>query len=168
MPHLSLDTIAVHLLEPLARSQEDLKRAISAQVARGKPIEKTALAAALHLSLEELEQRLVRLPDLEYDQQGHIVGWGITLVPTRHRFQIHGQQSLFFRSEEAASRWMALHPEVVLHAARASGDSRANGRPDVAARRSCITTKARSIRLAQRAARMNTPDRHSGFQPDTS
>jgi alkylmercury lyase len=92
MPHLSLDTIAVHLLEPLARSQEDLKRTISAQVARGKPIEKTALAAALHLSLEKLEQRLVRLPDLEYDQQGHIVGWGITLVPTRHRFQIHGQE----------------------------------------------------------------------------
>src|SRR5258708_32044130 len=94
MPHLSLNTIAIHLLEPLARSQEDLKRTNSAQVARGKPIEKTALAAALHLSLEKLEQRLVRLPDLEYDQQGHIVGWGITLVPTRHRFQIYGQELL--------------------------------------------------------------------------
>jgi alkylmercury lyase len=61
------------------------------QVARGKPIEKTALAAALHLSQEELEQRLLRLPDLEIDQQGNIVGWGVTLVPTRYRFQIHGQ-----------------------------------------------------------------------------
>ena len=91
MQHPSLDTIAAHFLEPLARSQEDLSHTILDQVARGKPLEKTALAAALHLSQEELEQRLLRLPDLEFDQQGSIVGWGVTLVPTRHRFQIHGQ-----------------------------------------------------------------------------
>ena len=91
MPHSSLDALATRLLESLRRERADLNRTISDLLARGKPIEKTALAAALHLSPEELEQRLVRLPDLEYDQQGHIVGWGITLVPTRHRFQIHGQ-----------------------------------------------------------------------------
>src|SRR5258708_6933719 len=78
------------------------------------------------------------------------------------------EQSLFFRSEEAASRWMALHPEAVLHAARGSGVSRANGRPDVAARGSCITMKERNIPLAQRAARKNIPDRHSVFHPATS
>ena len=91
MQDSSLDTIVTRLLEPLARSQETLDHTILAQLARGKPLEKTALAAALHLSPEELEHRLARLPDLEVGSQGRIVGWGVTLVPTRHRFQIQGQ-----------------------------------------------------------------------------
>ncbi len=91
MQHLSLDTIAAHLLEPLRREQEDLCRTISERVAQGKPVKKATLAVVPRLSSEELEQRLAQLPDLEIDQQGHIVGWGVTLVPTRHRFQIHGQ-----------------------------------------------------------------------------
>jgi alkylmercury lyase len=32
----------------------------------------------------------LHLPDTEFDHQGNILGWGVTLVPTRHRFQIHG------------------------------------------------------------------------------
>jgi alkylmercury lyase len=91
MQHPSLDTLVTRLLEPLRREQELLSRMISDLVARGVPVEKAALAAALHVSSEELEQHLVRLPDLEYDQHGHIVGWGVTLVPTRHRFRIHGR-----------------------------------------------------------------------------
>lgn len=86
-----LDTIVASLVKPRHREQKDLARAILEQVAQGKPVEKAQLSAALHLSPEELEQRLVQLPDLEYDQHGRIVGWGVTLVPTRHRFRIQGQ-----------------------------------------------------------------------------
>ena len=89
-----LDTIVASLVKPRHREQRDLARAILEQVAQGKPVEKSQLSAALHLSLEELEQRLVRLPDLEYDAQGNLVGSGLTLVPTTHQFQI-GQQTLF-------------------------------------------------------------------------
>jgi alkylmercury lyase len=134
---------------------------------------------------EDLTAHLARVPDTEFDEQGNIVGWGITLIPTRHQFDLQerslftwcafdtvlfppllqieahvqsiceasGQpitfvatpegivdlfpatsvlslilpdarcdcvrgtfceQSLFFQSEEAASPWMALHPEAVL------------------------------------------------------
>lgn len=91
MQHPSLETIATQLAEQLRREQEDLSLPILYQVTRGKPIEKAALAASLQVSQEELEQRLWQLPDIEFDQRGNIVGWGITLVPTRHRFQIHGQ-----------------------------------------------------------------------------
>ena len=91
MQESSLDTIVSRLLEPLARSHEELNHTLLAHLARGKPLEKTALAAALHLSPEELEQRLARLSDLEVDVQGRIVGWGVTLMPTRHRFHIQGQ-----------------------------------------------------------------------------
>jgi alkylmercury lyase len=28
------------------------------------------------------------VPDTEFDGQGHIVGWGITLLPTQHQFRL--------------------------------------------------------------------------------
>lgn len=90
MQDSSLDTIVTRLLKPLAHNRETLNHTIPAHLAQGKPLEKTALALALHLSPEELEQQLARLPDLEVDAQNRIVGWGVTLVPTRHRFQIQG------------------------------------------------------------------------------
>src|SRR3984893_10285692 len=91
MPHPSLETIATQLAEHLQCEQEDLCLPILHQVTRGKPIKKAALAASLQVSQEDLEQRLLHLPDTEFDSQGNILGWGVTLVPTRHRFQIHGQ-----------------------------------------------------------------------------
>jgi alkylmercury lyase len=94
MQHPSLETIATHLAEHLQCEQEDLCLPILHQVTRGKPIKKVTLAASLGVGQEEIEQRLLHLPDTEFDSQGNILGWGVTLVPTRHRFQIYGQ-SLF-------------------------------------------------------------------------
>jgi alkylmercury lyase len=91
MPHLSLETIAERLSEQLHCEQEDLCIPILHQVSRGKPLSKAALSTSLQISQDELEQRLARLPDTEYDLQGNIVGWGVTLVPTRHRFQMDGK-----------------------------------------------------------------------------
>ncbi|HEY6542928.1 MAG TPA: organomercurial lyase [Ktedonobacteraceae bacterium] len=91
MQHPSLETIAERLSEQLQCEQEELCLPILHQVTRGKPLKKAALAASLHVSQGDLEQRLLHLPDTEFDQQGDVVGWGVTLVPTRHRFQIHGQ-----------------------------------------------------------------------------
>jgi alkylmercury lyase len=92
--HPSLETIATQLAEQLQCVQEDLCLPILHRVTRGKPIEKAALAASLRVSQEDVEQRLLHLPDTEFDSQGNILGWGVTLVPTRHRFQIH-EQSLY-------------------------------------------------------------------------
>ena len=90
MQRLSLDAMAERLSEQLQCEQEDLCLPILHQVTRGKPLSKTALATSLQISQDELEQRLTHLPDTEFDQEGNIVGWGVTLVPTRHRFQIDG------------------------------------------------------------------------------
>ncbi len=86
-----LEVLASHLAEQLQCEQEDLCLPILHQVTRGKPIGKSALAASLQVSQEEIEQRLLHLPDTEFDTRGDILGWGVTLVPTRHHFQIHGQ-----------------------------------------------------------------------------
>ncbi len=94
MQHPPLETIAERLSEQLQCEQEDLCIQIIQQVTRGKPVASAALQAALHVNRDELEHRLANLPDTEFDPQGDVVGWGVTLVPTRHRFQIDGK-SLF-------------------------------------------------------------------------
>jgi alkylmercury lyase len=91
MPHLSLDALAQRLSERLQWEQEKLCLPILHRVSRGKPLPKATLSTSLEISQDELEQRLMRLPDTEFDQEGNIVGWGVTLVPTRHRFQIDGK-----------------------------------------------------------------------------
>jgi alkylmercury lyase len=158
---------------------------MQAMAESGQPLAPASLAARLQMSHQDLQGHLARVPDTEFDAQGNIVGWGITLVPTQHQFRLKErplftwcafdtvlfppllqveayiqsecaasgepitfrakpsgieelipttsvlslilpttrcdcvrgtfcQQSLFFQSEEAASLWMALHPEAVL------------------------------------------------------
>jgi alkylmercury lyase len=91
MQHPPLETIAKRLSVLLYCEQEDLCRPIIQLVARGKPVTKADLQVSLRLSQEEVEQRLAHLPDTEFDQQGNILGWGVTLLPTSHQFQLDGQ-----------------------------------------------------------------------------
>ncbi len=91
MQHPPLETIAARLSELLHCGQEDLCRPIIQHVARGKPVTKADLQISLHLSPDELEQRLADLPDTEFDHRGNIVGWGVTLLPTSHQFQLDGK-----------------------------------------------------------------------------
>jgi len=86
-----LETIAKRLSVLLYCEQEDLCRPIIQQVARGKPVTKATLQVSLHLSHDELQRRLAHLPDTEFDQQGNILGWGVTLLPTSHQFQLDGK-----------------------------------------------------------------------------
>lgn len=93
MHHPSLETVIEILLSEQLRceQEEELCLPILYQVARGKPVEQATLARSLQLTQHELEHQLSRLPDTEYDQHGKIVGWGVTQIPTRHRFQIDGK-----------------------------------------------------------------------------
>jgi len=91
MPRLSLDAIAQRLSEQLQCEQEVLCHSILHQVSRGKPLAKASLATSLQISQNELEQRLARVLDTEFDRDGNIIGWGVTLMPTRHRFQLDGK-----------------------------------------------------------------------------
>jgi alkylmercury lyase len=91
MSRLSLDAIVQRLSEQLQCEQEDLCRSILHQVSGGKPLSKASLATSLHISQNELEYRLARVLDTEFDQEGNILGWGVTLMPTRHRFQLDGK-----------------------------------------------------------------------------
>jgi len=61
---------------------------------QGQPVAPALLAARLHRDLDEVIEILRAHPELEYDEQGNLVGSGLTLVPTAHQFQV-GQCTLF-------------------------------------------------------------------------
>jgi len=91
MQHPPLDIIAEHLAEQLHCAQDTLCLHILHQVTHGKPVTRASLQASLQISQDELGRRLSQLPDTEFDQSGNIVGWGVTLLPTPHRFQVGGK-----------------------------------------------------------------------------
>lgn len=93
-------------------------------LAGGDPVEVAALAAATALSVEEIRDRLAAVPDTEYDDQGRIVGQGLTLRPTPHRFTVDGQELY---------TWCALDtlifPTLLDRAARIESASPTSGEP---------------------------------------
>ncbi len=69
MPRLSLDALAQRLSEQLQCEQEEICLPILLQVSRGKPLPIATLATSLAIGQNELEQRLTRLPDTEFDRR---------------------------------------------------------------------------------------------------
>jgi alkylmercury lyase len=61
---------------------------------QGQPIAPELLASRLHRHLDEVLEILRAHPELEYDEQGNLVGSGLTLVPTAHQLQVE-QRTLF-------------------------------------------------------------------------
>ena len=61
-------------------------------LANGEPVEISALACEAGLAADQVNDRLAAVPDTEYDDAGRIIGQGLTLRPTDHRFTIEGQE----------------------------------------------------------------------------
>lgn len=60
-------------------------------LATGEPVTPAELAAAAGVSHAEVEHATAGR-DIEYDDHGRIVGWGLTRNPTPHRFTVPGRQ----------------------------------------------------------------------------
>ena len=93
-------------------------------LAHGEPVEITTLAADTGQSVEEVRARMTAVPDTEYDEAGRIVGHGLTLRPTPHRFTVDGQELY---------TWCALDtlmfPTLLGRAARVESTSAGSGDP---------------------------------------
>ncbi len=59
-------------------------------LARGKPTSPEEIAAASGKSPEEVRAALDRFPSTEWDEQGRVVGLGLTLQLTPHRLELEG------------------------------------------------------------------------------
>ncbi len=62
-------------------------------IARGKPVAPEELASSSHYALNEI-QAWLHSSDAQLDQAGHLIGYGLSLLPTPHQFHL-GEQALY-------------------------------------------------------------------------
>ena len=60
-------------------------------LARGKPASPEKIATTSAKSLEDVQAALERFPSAEWDEQGRVVGLGLTLQLTPHRLEVEGR-----------------------------------------------------------------------------
>lgn len=60
-------------------------------LAEGRPISPERIAGLLGRPREEIVAALRQLPSIEWDETGNVVGAGLTLRPTPHRFEMNGR-----------------------------------------------------------------------------
>lgn len=64
-------------------------------LAEGRPVTLDRLAAAMSRPVAEVEAALRRQPGTDWDEQGRLVGFGLSLRPTQHRFTFDGGPTLY-------------------------------------------------------------------------
>ncbi len=121
----ALDELAHRLAAQLDCTQDVACRGIMQAIAEsGQPLAPASLAARLQMSHQDLQAHLTRVPDTEFDAQGNIVGWGITLLPTRHQFRV---------KEHALFTWCAfdtvLFPSLLQETAYVQSICETTGQP---------------------------------------
>jgi alkylmercury lyase len=92
MHETELELLARHLAEGLRGDHDVICRELVRLLAHGRPVTPERLASAVQMTAEQVTEVLVGLADLEVDPRGHVVGWGLTFIPTPHRFLVQGQQ----------------------------------------------------------------------------
>jgi alkylmercury lyase len=92
MHEKELERLARQLAEGLRGEHDVICRELVRLLAHGSPVTPERLASAVQMTAEQVGEVLAGLADLEVDPSGHIVGWGLTFIPTPHRFLVQGQQ----------------------------------------------------------------------------
>lgn len=59
---------------------------------KGEPVTVEDIASATGKPADEVRKVLATLPDVELNEQGCVIGYGLTLVPTPHHFMVDGKQ----------------------------------------------------------------------------
>src|SRR5215469_4119735 len=86
-----LQELADPLLAVIDGAPEQFARLMTLQnlLLAGQPVPPERIASRLHVAREEVP---ALIQDTERDTEGNFVGWGLTLVPTPHSYQINGRQ----------------------------------------------------------------------------
>lgn len=94
------------------------------QLVMGRPVSREALGTALGWSGQRVATVLEPAPGTEYDEQGNIIGLGLTLRETPHVFEVDGRRLY---------TWCALDtlmfPALIGKTARVTSRCAATGRP---------------------------------------
>lgn len=88
-----MSNLTTDLSSRLAQSEETaLMVPLLRLLVDGDPVTIDQLTASTGYHVDDVRARLAAAPDTEYDEQGRIIGQGLTLSPTRHRFTVAGQE----------------------------------------------------------------------------
>ncbi len=90
MHDTELELLVRQLAEGLRGDHDAFCRELVRLLACGHPVTREHLATVLQMTAEQIAEVLAGLADLEVDPSGNVVGWGLTFVPTPHRFQVNG------------------------------------------------------------------------------
>lgn len=124
-----LEALADRLIGPMKSSPEGANYlaiipSIVGLLAMGRPVAVDENAAAAKKAPEDVRAALGRVTGFDWDEQGRVVGAGLSLVPTPHRFTV-GDRTVF--------TWCALDaqfvPALLGRAARVESPCRATGQP---------------------------------------
>src|SRR6266699_2129791 len=87
----SQELLARQLADGLRGDQDAFCRELVRLLASGHPVAREHLATVLQMTAEQVAEVLAGIADIELDPNGNVVGWGLTFVPTPHRFRVQGQ-----------------------------------------------------------------------------
>jgi hypothetical protein len=79
------------LLSPDYAVGRRLMRTAVRLLARGEPVTTGELGAAAGVDVTDLLNAPAG-PDIEYDDEHRIIGWGLTVIPTPHKFIVDGRR----------------------------------------------------------------------------
>lgn len=94
------------------------------ELAKGTAVSRQTLSTALGWSAGRVNAMLDGMPDIEYDDRGHIAGYGITLRETPHTFEVDGHRLYVWCALDAL-----MFPAMIGKRARVASSCPATGRP---------------------------------------
>jgi alkylmercury lyase len=94
-----MTSLAERIAVRLCGAHEELRIELLHLLAEGRPVSPEVLADRLGWPAERVTSIVRSCSDTELDQAGHIVGWGLSLLPTTHQFRLR---------ERALFTWCAL------------------------------------------------------------
>ena len=88
MNETALRSLTATVAERLCGKNEHICVALIRQLAAGQPVSAARLATNIAVEKPTVDAVLRQMSDIDYDDAGNIVGFGLSLVPTVHQFTI--------------------------------------------------------------------------------
>jgi alkylmercury lyase len=91
MNEAELTDLTATIADRLCGKNEHLCVALIRHLAAGQPVSAAHLATDVAMEEPAVGAVLQQMSDVDYDTDGNVVGFGLSLVPTTHRFTIYGR-----------------------------------------------------------------------------
>src|SRR5829696_475691 len=90
LDHLTQRLLDWYETQSWAAELESLTPVVVTELARGKPVDAARIAGRAGMSASDVLGLLRESPS-EWDSDGRLIGFGLTLRPTKHRFEVDGR-----------------------------------------------------------------------------